>query len=117
MLVGRVPDSVARRTSLNVVQIGTGTVLDALRMSVPLIVVPNEDLLDNHQVELAEELAKQEYVVHGRLEDLPKALQDAEQLRQKQRDWPPPNSGKPRQPDGLRGVLDEEMGYLDGIGT
>ena len=47
---------------------GSGTILDALRLSVPLIVVPNEELLDNHQVELAEALAEQGYVVHGRIE-------------------------------------------------
>lgn len=47
---------------------GSGSILDALRISVPLIVVPNPSLLDNHQVELAEELAKQGYVVHGHLE-------------------------------------------------
>lgn len=47
---------------------GTGSILDALRISVPLIVVPNTTLLDNHQLELAEELAKQRYVVHGSLE-------------------------------------------------
>ena len=48
--------------------IGSGSILDALRISVPLIVVPNPTLLDNHQVELAEELAAQGYVVHGHLE-------------------------------------------------
>ena len=47
---------------------GTGSILDALRISVPLIVVPNSTLLDNHQVELAEELSKQRYVIHGSLE-------------------------------------------------
>lgn len=47
--------------------LGSGSILDALRVGVPLIVVPNPDLLDNHQVELAEELAAQGYVVHGRL--------------------------------------------------
>lgn len=47
---------------------GSGSILDALRIAVPIIVVPNPDLLDNHQVELAEELARQGYVVHGRLE-------------------------------------------------
>ena len=46
---------------------GSGSILDALRVGVPLIVVPNPSLLDNHQVELAEALAEQGYVVHGRL--------------------------------------------------
>lgn len=46
---------------------GTGCILDALRIEVPLIVVPNPDLLDNHQLELAEALASQGYVVYGRL--------------------------------------------------
>ncbi len=47
---------------------GSGSILDALRIAVPLIVVPNPSLLDNHQEELAEELARQGYVVHGHLE-------------------------------------------------
>ena len=47
---------------------GSGSILDAMRIDVPLIVVPNPNLLDNHQVELAEELARQGYVVHGRIE-------------------------------------------------
>lgn len=85
--------------------------LDALRMAVPLIVVPNEELLDNHQVELAEALAEQEYVVHGKLANLPEALQDAEVLRKRQRAWPPPNSGPAAK--GLKTVIDEELGFLD----
>ena len=47
--------------------LGSGSILDALRISVPIIVVPNPYLLDNHQEELAEELAKLGYVVHGNL--------------------------------------------------
>ncbi|KAI7529028.1 hypothetical protein KC331_g15433 [Hortaea werneckii] len=92
---------------------GSGTILDALRIAVPIIVVPNPDLLDNHQVELAEALAEQDYVVHGKLEQLPKALQDAEQLRQRQKGWPPVNAGVQREAKGLKGILDEEMGFLD----
>ncbi len=42
--------------------------LAAFRVNAPLIVVPNAALLDDHQTELAEELARQGYVVHGRLE-------------------------------------------------
>lgn len=92
---------------------GSGTILDALRISVPLIVVPNTELLDNHQVELAEVLAEQEYVVYGRLENLAQALDDAEALRKRQKEWPPPNSGEHRQARGLKGVMDDEMGFLD----
>lgn len=47
---------------------GSGSILDAMRVSVPLIVVPNTDLLHNHQVELAEVLAEQNYVVYGKIE-------------------------------------------------
>ncbi|KAM0722756.1 hypothetical protein Q7P37_002198 [Cladosporium fusiforme] len=89
---------------------GSGSILDALRIAVPVIVVPNETLLDNHQVELAEALAEQEYVVHGRLVQLPQALADAEKLRQRAKEWPPVNSGPER---GLKGILDDEMGFLD----
>lgn len=92
---------------------GSGTILDALRISVPIIVVPNSELLDNHQVELAEALAEQEYVVHGRLEDLAQALQEASVLGKRHKAWPPVNSGVHREVRSLKSVLDQEMGYLD----
>ncbi|CZT22295.1 related to UDP-N-acetylglucosamine transferase subunit alg13 [Ramularia collo-cygni] len=92
---------------------GSGTILDALRISVPIIVVPNSELLDNHQVELAEALAEQEYVVHGRLEELSRALQEASVLAQRYKAWPPVNSGVHREVMSLKSVLDDEMGYLD----
>lgn len=61
--------------------LGSGSILDALRIRVPLIVVPNTSLLHNHQVELAEELSKQGYLVRGQLEfvlnvPIPKVLAD-----------------------------------------
>ena len=65
---GRVEIVKADATAYENSSIGSGSILDALRISVPLIVVPNPALLDNHQVELAEELAAQGYVVHGHLE-------------------------------------------------
>jgi beta-1,4-N-acetylglucosaminyltransferase len=55
------------REGVVVCHAGAGTILDAMRIGVPLIVVPNTDLLDNHQAELAVELEKQGYVTHGKL--------------------------------------------------
>ncbi|CAK3739696.1 glycosyltransferase family 1 [Lecanosticta acicola] len=93
---------------------GSGTILDALRISVPLIVVPNEELLDNHQVELAEALAEQEYVVHGKLGALEKAIEEVAILARRAKQWPPPNSGYRRQvKQGLNDIIDDEMGFLD----
>ncbi|GAB7358749.1 hypothetical protein MBLNU230_g3978t1 [Neophaeotheca triangularis] len=90
---------------------GSGTVLEALRLGVPLIVVPNPTLLDHHQVELAEVLAGQGYVVYGKLEALGEALEKAGELGRL--DWPPVNAGVQREAQGLKGVMDEEMGFLD----
>ncbi|KAK8167810.1 glycosyl transferase [Phyllosticta citrichinensis] len=92
---------------------GSGSILDALRLNVPLIVVPNPTLLDNHQLELAEILEQQGYVIHGKLDNLVSAIQEAEDLRERQRSWPPINSGQHRAAQGLQGVMDEEMGFLD----
>ena len=46
---------------------GSGTILEVLRLGVPLVVVPNPALLHNHQAELAQQLSVAGYVVHGRL--------------------------------------------------
>lgn len=40
---------------------GTGTILDAWKLGLPIIVVPNPTLLDNHQREMADHLAKEGY--------------------------------------------------------
>ncbi|KAK5661656.1 hypothetical protein OQA88_9756 [Cercophora sp. LCS_1] len=53
---------------------GTGTVLEAMRYQVPLIVVPNPTLMDNHQAELARECARQKWAVHGELGQLARAV-------------------------------------------
>ncbi|KAH0542345.1 hypothetical protein FGG08_003282 [Glutinoglossum americanum] len=92
---------------------GSGSILDALRLNIPIIVVPNPSLLDNHQVELAEELASQDYVVHGKIDDLPAAIADSEKLREKHKAWPPVNSGEDPSGRGLAGVMEYEMGFVD----
>ncbi|MCJ1385665.1 N-acetylglucosaminyldiphosphodolichol N-acetylglucosaminyltransferase catalytic subunit alg13 [Xylographa soralifera] len=91
---------------------GSGSILDALRLAVPLIVVPNTALLDNHQEELAEELAAQGYVVYGKLDDLVAAIRESETLRKRQKAWPP-GRGEKEEGRGLVGIMDDEMGFVD----
>ena len=42
---------------------GSGSILESLRLHKPLIVVVNENLMDNHQVELAIELQNKGFLV------------------------------------------------------
>lgn len=97
---------------------GSGSIMEALRLDLPLVVVPNPALLDNHQVELADALSKQGYVVHGRLgagafDDV---LERGAALRKRRKAWPPVNSGDGAagraEKRGLMGVLDEEAGFV-----
>jgi len=44
---------------------GSGTILDSLRYSKPIIAIPNSSLMDNHQLELALEMQRQKYAIHA----------------------------------------------------
>ncbi|KAL9105041.1 MAG: hypothetical protein Q9163_000054 [Psora crenata] len=90
---------------------GSGSVLDALRIAIPLIVVPNPSLLNNHQEELAEAMAQQGYAVHGNIHDLPAAIKEIETIRDGRPAWPPETNR--RHGEGLVGIMDDEMGFVD----
>ncbi|KAK6530134.1 N-acetylglucosaminyldiphosphodolichol N-acetylglucosaminyltransferase catalytic subunit alg13 [Orbilia ellipsospora] len=53
---------------------GSGTILECLRYQKRIVTIPNESLMDNHQVELANEMARQKYVIKGDLSDLIPAI-------------------------------------------
>ncbi|TAQ90162.1 hypothetical protein B7494_g1458 [Chlorociboria aeruginascens] len=53
---------------------GAGTILDAMRLGLPIIVVANPALLDNHQEELATELAAQGYCHKSDVKGLKEAI-------------------------------------------
>jgi beta-1,4-N-acetylglucosaminyltransferase len=60
--------------SLIISHAGAGTSLEALRADKKLIVVPNESLLDNHQLELANKLAEEGYCLKASCSELGDAL-------------------------------------------
>ncbi|KAK0666350.1 glycosyltransferase family 28 C-terminal domain-containing protein [Cercophora samala] len=64
---------------------GAGTILEVKRYGAPLIVVPNPTLMDNHQLELAVEIQRQGWAVHGKIDNLPHAIDKILQLIQKGR--------------------------------
>ncbi len=41
------------------------------------------------------------------------SVNEAEQLRKRMKGWPPPNSGVEKYKDGLKGVMAEEIGWVD----
>lgn len=45
---------------------GSGSIFEALRLRKPLIAVPNAILMDNHQAELADHLARLDYIIAAR---------------------------------------------------
>ncbi|KAL4932753.1 N-acetylglucosaminyldiphosphodolichol N-acetylglucosaminyltransferase catalytic subunit ALG13 [Aspergillus undulatus] len=102
-----------RSSGLVISHAGSGSILSALRSGVPLVVVPNPTLQDNHQEELAEVLQDEGYAIWSSYKDVSAALDRAETLRTQMLGWPPVQAMRERAPQSLEGVVSEEMGYLD----
>ncbi|XP_021817574.1 UDP-N-acetylglucosamine transferase subunit ALG13 homolog [Prunus avium] len=65
-----------RAASLVISHAGSGSIFETLRLGKPLIVVVNEDLMDNHQSELAEELADRKHLYYARPLTLHRVIAD-----------------------------------------
>ncbi|KAL3464080.1 glycosyltransferase family 28 C-terminal domain-containing protein [Aspergillus heterothallicus] len=100
-----------RSSGLVISHAGSGSILAALRFGVPLIVVPNPTLQDNHQEELADVLQQEGYAVWSSYSELSSSLERAEVLRTRMLTWPPVHGANRKQ--SLEEVISEEMGYLD----
>jgi len=65
---------------------GAGTILESLELGKPLVVVVNDALMDNHQLELADRLAKDGYLLYTHVRGLDATLQKPELFRLEK--WP-----------------------------
>ncbi|KAF1940329.1 hypothetical protein EJ02DRAFT_445582 [Clathrospora elynae] len=92
---------------------GSGSILEALRYQIPLVVVPNTGLLDNHQEELAVAMERQNYLVRGDVADLTPAIKKSEDFRIKMSQFPPVTSGKHRETKTFAAIMDETLGFMD----
>lgn len=55
---------------------GAGCILESLSLKKPLIVAVNENLMNNHQMELARQLANDGYLVYSKCNSLYETLQE-----------------------------------------
>ncbi|KAF5018544.1 hypothetical protein F66182_9478 [Fusarium sp. NRRL 66182] len=83
-----------RQLGLVISHAGTGTILDAWKLGLPIIVVPNTQLLDDHQTEMARHLSKEGYAIMSSgstsVEDLREAIHKAGLLWEENKTrWPP----------------------------
>lgn len=63
---------------------GAGTCIDVLTLKKPLIVVINDTLMNNHQIELAEQLAKDGYLFYSNVKNLPEILEQIDTAKLKE---------------------------------
>ncbi|KAG9193779.1 beta-1,4-N-acetylglucosaminyltransferase [Alternaria panax] len=104
---------VQRSKGLVISHAGSGSILEALRYQIPLIVVPNTGLLDNHQEELAVAMERNNYLVRGDVTNIAPAIKKSEDFRLKMSQFPPVTSGKHRETKSFAAIMDETTGFMD----
>ncbi|KAF1911508.1 glycosyltransferase family 28 C-terminal domain-containing protein [Ampelomyces quisqualis] len=92
---------------------GSGSILEALRYQIPLVVVPNTVLLDNHQEELAVAMERSNYLIRGDVGNLSPAIAKSCDFRTSMSQFPPITSGKHRETKSFAAIMDETMGFMD----
>ncbi|KAF2674688.1 hypothetical protein BT63DRAFT_17633 [Microthyrium microscopicum] len=60
---------------------GTGSLLDGMTYGVPVVLVPNPTLANNHQEQLAKHFAKRHYCIHGHVNNLLPVVREIEDWR------------------------------------
>ena len=71
---------------------GAGTCIEVLQAGKPLLVIVNDDLMDNHQVELAQRLSEEQYLMYGSVSTLAESIRQFQSKRGELRPYPTPQS-------------------------
>ncbi|KAI0833196.1 glycosyltransferase family 1 protein [Hypoxylon sp. FL0890] len=93
-----------RTKGLIITHAGSGSILDALDFNTNLIAVPNPALMGNHQLEIAEEMERQGFLVQGKLGSLVDLLNE-DTLNAPRKQWPPEPDPESVFPGGLWDVI------------
>ncbi|KAJ5892432.1 UDP-N-acetylglucosamine transferase subunit alg13 [Penicillium tannophilum] len=93
---------------LMITHAGTGSILEGLRCGLPLIIVPNPKLADNHQEDLAIRMESLGYGVMARAEDVVSAVDKATEQRIK-RFSPMKSESK----EDVLSALHDQLSYVD----
>ncbi|PVI05090.1 glycosyltransferase family 1 protein [Periconia macrospinosa] len=105
--------SVQKSEGVVISHAGSGTILEALRYHISLIVVPNKQLLDNHQEELADAMERSRYLLKGDVTNLGPTILKSEGFRQEMNQFPPITSGKHRETKSFAAIMDDTLGILE----
>ncbi|OTB09063.1 glycosyltransferase family 1 protein [Hypoxylon sp. CI-4A] len=97
-----------RARGLIITHAGSGSILEALDFDTNVIAVPNPTLMGNHQSEIAEEMERQGFLIHGRLGSLTDLLNE-ETLSAPRNKWPPEPDPDSAYPGGLWEVINSLM--------
>ncbi|KAH8596474.1 glycosyl transferase [Bisporella sp. PMI_857] len=92
---------------------GSGTILDIMRLGLPMIVVPNPNLLHNHQQELADELDRLGYCTQSTVGELAQALDNCLALKKPRDDRDEKRTQEAR--SKLNRLVDDQVRYEEDV--
>ncbi|KAF4317171.1 hypothetical protein BBO99_00006761 [Phytophthora kernoviae] len=102
------------RADLIISHAGAGSIMDALALKKTLVVVVNTQLMDNHQTELAEAMAEQNYCLQTSVQGLEDVLETGDWSNLQP--YPQPHEQAfPDLVDTVMGLVEDPKQHVDGI--